>query len=208
VWQDDDIQRSIRRYVAMALESPPWKVRVERREVRDEERPVGVVLIGPVTPLRARSSLIQGNIEEAMPVTVNLYPAIAEGSADDIRTSRLEAAKLKALLADLMTIGLTVTSEEEGRVRNWAGPMTLPLWDYDDVPVTGKDKAGPTNPHDVLWIIPGSLTTSAIQDPDDSHRWSVIASFRVSVERPGRVAPEEETMTVTKVVGSYGGERH
>lgn len=185
----------------MTLPSPPWKLRVERREVRDEERPVGVIVSGPVSTMRARSSRIQGNIEEVMPITVNLYPELPEGNADDLRDGRLEASRLKSQINNLMAIGLTIKTEEEGRRRDWAGPMVLPLWDYDGVDLTGKDKAGPDDPHDTLWIVQGSLSTNAIQDVDDPRRWSVICNFRISIERPGRVPDPDEIADITEVVG-------
>lgn len=204
VWQDDDIVRSVRRYLGMMLGDSgqeEWKLRVERREVKDEQRPVGVVLSGPIQTKRARSSLVQGGVEEVMPLTISLYPPLAGGSVDEIRSGRLNASKLKSLLNDLLVIGLTLTTTEDGRVRNWAGPWVLPLWDYTDVPVTGTEKEGPEDPHAVLWIEENSLAVQALQDPEDAKRWSVIANFRVTLERPGRIAPEAEVMDVERVVG-------
>lgn len=205
MWEDDDIVRSVRRYLAMTLGDSgqeQWKLRVERREVKDEERPVGVVLSGPIQTKRARSALIQGGVEEVMPLTISLYPPLAgSATADEIRSGRLNASKLKSLLNDLLVIGLTVTTTEEGRTRNWAGPWVLPLWDYTAVPVTGIEKDGPAHPHAVLWIEENSLAVQALQDPEDAKRWSVIANFRVTIERPGRTAPEAEVMDVDRVVG-------
>lgn len=205
-WQTDDIKRSIRRYLTMTLESPPWKLRVERREVKDEERPVGVVVAGPKGTTRARAALIQGNVEEVMPITITLYPKLAEGTADSLRSARLEADLLKDQLSDLLNTGLTVTTEESGRLRHWAGPLRLPLWNYEGVPLTGKDKAGPEAPHDVLWVQDESISVDAIQDPEDPRRWTVVANFRVSIERPGRVAAPEETMDVEEIIGEFAGE--
>jgi hypothetical protein len=205
-WAVDDVKRSVRRYLSMTLESPPWKLRVERREVKDEERPVGVVTDGPITVARARAATPQGNVEEIMPVTVTLYPAIASGDVDGLRAGRLEADQLKAQLNELLNTGLTVTTKEEGRVRHWAGPFRLPLWDYADVPLSGEDKAGPEDPHDVLWVVDGSTAVDAIQDPEDARRWTVVANFRVSIERPGRVPGEDEVMDVEDFQGSFVGE--
>lgn len=205
-WEPDDVLRSLRRYLALTLESPPWKIRVERREVKDEHRPVAVITDGPITPVRARTALTQGNIEELMPVSLTLYPPLSESSTDAIRASRLEASKLKAQLRDLLMIGLRITTTEDGRTRHWAGPLRLPLWDYDGVPVTGEDKGGPEDPHDVLWIVDSSLNVNAIQDPEDVRRWTVVATFRVSVERPGRVPAADEIMDVKEIVGTFAGE--
>lgn len=194
----------------MTLESPPWTIRIERREVKDEERPVAVIVDGAAQTLRARSSLIQGNVEEGTPITISLYPEVipAAAKADAFRERRQEATKLKQQMIELLNTGLTVTSEEDDRTRNWAGPLAIPLWDYAGVPLTGKEKAGPADPHDVMWVEEGSINVQAQQDIEDPGRWMVFANFRVTVERPGRVPSEDETMTVTKVVGHYGGERH
>ena len=210
-WEPDDILRSIRRYVAMTLPTddeadPRWTLRTERREVKDEERPVGVVTDGPIATVRARTAQIQGNVEEAMPVTITLYPAVAEATTDSLRLSRLEASRLKAQLNQLLNTGLTVTTTEDGQRRHWAGPFRIPLWDYADVPLTGPDKAGPEDPHDVLWVEEKSVSVNAIQDPDDARRWSVVANFRVSVERPGRVPAPDEMGKVSGVEGSFAGE--
>lgn len=211
MWEPDDITRSIRRYLAMTLptgeeDDPRWKLRVERREVKDEERPVGVVLDGPITSVRARLGLVQGNVEEMLPVTISLYPPVAEASIDSLRTARHEASQLKAQLLQLLNTGLTVTTGTGAARRHWAGPFRVPLWDYADVPLTGAEKKGPADPHDVLWIEEKSVSVNAIQDPDDARRWAVIANFRVSIERPGRVPAEDEKADVSGVEGGFGGE--
>lgn len=208
-WQPDDAVRSIRRYLSMTLASPPWTLRVERREVKNEERPVGVVTDGPLVPLRSRSTLIQGQVEEGLPITISLYPEVVDpkAKADAFRETRLEASKLKAQLSELINTGLTVTTEpKKGETRHWAGPFRIPLWDYEGVPVTGKEKAGPEDPHDVLWVDERSLSVQAIQDPEDPGRWSVIANFRVTIERPGRVPPPDEIADVKALEGHFEGE--
>jgi hypothetical protein len=202
-WQDDDILRSVRRYLAMTLDGPPWKLRVERREVKDEDRPVAVVTSGPLVTTRSRSARFQGNVEEAMPITISLYPELGSSTVDGIRAGRLVSSMLKAQVKELLDTGLTVTTGTGVNRRHWAGPFVLPLWDYEDVDLTGEDKAGPEDPHDVLWVDDKSLNVQAIQDPEDARRWSVIANFRISVERPGRVPDESELMDVDRLVGHY-----
>lgn len=206
-WEPDDVKRSIRRYLAMTLPGPPWVLRVERREVKDEQRPVGVITDGQITTIRGGTpSVIQGNVEEMLPVTVTLYPLIADASTDSLRASRLEADQLKAQLNELLNTGLTVTTEVEGKRRHWAGPFRIPLWDYTGVPLTGEEKAGPEEPHDVLWVEEASLSVNTIQDTEDPRRWTVVANFRVTLERPGRVPGADEMMDVTGVAGSFAGE--
>lgn len=208
MWQDDDILRSVRRYLAMTLgedgtgDTGAWKLRLERREVKDEDRPVGVILSGAMNTMRARTSLIQGAVEEAMPITISLYPRVMSGSIEDVRNGRLEASKLKSQINELVNTGLTITTEEEGRTRNWAGPLSLPLWDYDGVALTGEGKDGPADPHAIMWVDPASLNVDKVQDPEDPVRWAVIANFRISIERPGRTAGKDELMDVNDIVGT------
>jgi hypothetical protein len=206
-FQDDDILRSIRRYLAMTLgedgtgDTGPWKIRLERREVKDEDRPVAVILAGAINTVRARTSLIQGGVEEAMPITISLYPRVMSGSIEDVRNGRLEASKLKSQLNELLNTGLTITTEADGRTINWAGPLRLPLWDYAGVPIVGDEKGGPADPEAVMWVDSASLSVQGIQDPEDPVRWSVIGNFRISIERPGRTASKDDVRDIDRLVG-------
>lgn len=201
MWSDDDILRSVRRYLAMTLEAPPWTLRVERREVKDEERPVGVVVAGALSTSKARTSLIQGDVTEVMPVTITLYPAVADATADGIRAGRLEASKLKSHLNELINTGLTVEAQVEERTVQFAGPFRMPLWDYEGVPLTGEERAGPDDPHAVMWVDEASANVQAIQDLEDATRWTVVANFRVSIERPGRTAPDDQIRDIDRFIG-------
>jgi hypothetical protein len=72
----DDIHRSLRRYVTWLLpDVPVW---TQRAEIRDDARPVGVVEpAGPSTTLFARSSIPQGDVQKTRPWSLMLYPALA-----------------------------------------------------------------------------------------------------------------------------------
>jgi len=183
-------------------DDPRWKIRVERREVSEEERPVGVVVLGDLATIRARTSLIQGEVEQMLPVTINLYPAPSSTSADDLRDGRKVADDLATQLDLLFNTGLTVKVGD----RHFAGPFRIPLWDYAEIPLTGKEKKGPGDPHDVLWVEEKSLLVKAIQDPEDARLWSVIANMRVSFERPGRVPADDEVMDIDSISGAFAGE--
>jgi len=207
VYARDDIARSIRRYLSMTMpvrpeDDPRWKIRVERREVSEEERPVGVVVLGDLSTTRARTSLIQGEVEQMLPVTINLYPAPSSASADDLRSGRREADDLATRLDLLFNTGLTV----KVGARHFAGPFRIPLWDYAEIPLTGKEKTGPGDPHDVLWVEEKSLLVKAVQDPEDARLWSVIANMRVTFERPGRVPAADEYMDIDSLSGTFVGE--
>ena len=209
-WESDDVARSIRRYLDPVLDDA-WTIRLERREVADEDRPVAVVETGPESTLRAREAITQGEVESLMPITITLYPPLGpdpaeeeDPPADPIRAARQAAAQLASGLNRWLAYGLTVTTDlEDGGKRHWAGPFRIPLYDYAGVPLTGPDRAGPKEPHDVLWVPRESVSVEPIQDTDDLRRWSVVCNFRVTVEAPGRERAEDEGYVAEGIEGSY-----
>lgn len=211
-WEDSDIRRSIQRYLEGTLDVD-WTIRTQRRQVSDEDRPVAVVQTGQESVLRAREARTQGEVESLVPVTVTAYPAIPvapdepkEGDPpfDAIREADLAAARIKTQLKRLITAGLTVTTEPKaGETRQWAGPFRIPLYDYAGVPLTGENRGGPVDPHDVLWVQRESLQVNAIQDPEDDTRWTVVCEFRATVEEPGRVVPDAEGYPADHLEGTF-----
>lgn len=211
-WEDTDIKRSIQRYLEGTLDED-WTIRTQRRQVSDEERPVAAVMTGQMSPLRAIEARTQAENESLVPVTITAYPAVPaappeeadpEEPFDAIREADLAAAKLKTQLHRLFTIGLTVTTEpSKDVIRHWAGPFRIPLYDYAGVPVTGPDRGGPEDPHDVLWVQRESLQVNALQDPEDDLRYTVIAEFRATVEEPGRIVPDEEGYVADHIQGAF-----
>lgn len=193
-WSDDSVHRSLRRYLALLL-GDPWELRLEQRGIADEDRPVAVVEMGPRANIRARTSLEQGEVVNGWPVTITCYPAVAP----DERTGRQAAAELRYWLSQWLTVGLEVlAATPDGKP--FAGPWRVPLWDYDEVPLTGPDKAGPADPHDVIWIEEGSDSVTALVDPEDPLRWTVVCEFRCSVEAPGRI---KERTIFTDISGTF-----
>lgn len=187
-WDPDDVARSIRRYLSGTLEAPPWRLRTERREVRDDDRPVGVIDIGEVTVTRAREGVLeQGEVEWLLPVTVSCYPEIEAKEKE----GRHEAELLRAQLLRWIQVGLTVQADG----RDFAGPFRIPLYDYSQTDLSGAAKAGPTEPHDVLFVPRQSLSSAIIQDLEDSLRFTVICEFQATVEMPGRVPPDAPPVT-------------
>lgn len=183
-WDIDDVARSIRRYLAGTLEAPPWTIRTERREVRDDARPVAVIVPGPMLTQRARETRYQGEWTWVAPMTVSCYPAIDK----DERKVANDARKLQAQLQRLIVNGIPVL-DTAGALRS--GPFRIPLYDYSATDLSGPDKAGPEDPHDTIWVERESLNVQGIQDPDDPSRWTVVLEFRASVEAPGAL-PEAE----------------
>lgn len=194
MWTDDDVLRSLQKYLSLLLEGPPWTIRGERREVRDEARPVAVIQLGEASITRARESLSQGEVEELFPVTVTAYPEVGT----DERAARRRAAEVRYLLRRWLLVGLEVSHGG----RSYAGPFRAPLYDFSEVPLEGPGRAEVPPPHDVLWIARESVSTSALQDPDDAVRWTVVADFRLTMESPGRVEGED-LPAVTDLRPSY-----
>lgn len=206
-----DIARSIRRYLTLMWDKESdWTTRTARRVIADDDRPIAVVLLGDRRTVSARTSRNQGNIVEAVPVTIYAYPEVGK----DEMEATVAADIIRDELADLISFGLSPEApepeppeeeepEEEPESEEepappplppaWvakSGPFRIPLWDYAGVPLTGAERAGPEDPHDVIWVDPDSLSVQNLEDPQDGKRRTVVIEFRASIERPGRIEPE------------------
>jgi hypothetical protein len=182
MYDSDSVARSVRRYV-YEMAQDPWTISLERDEVRDDDRPAGVVEVGEARLRDGRVSIPQGNVSRFAPVTVTLYPALLEP-----RKAGRAARQLSSRLDDLITFGADWFDEVTGRPL--AGPERIPLYDYDEIDLDSTDpadRAGAEKPHDWLWA--EDYSTNAVQDPIDPRRWSVILEVRVSWEQPGRTIP-------------------
>lgn len=205
MYEANDVKRSIRKYLAGLLDDT-WTIRIERREVRDEDRPVAVIELGQVSVVRAREALTQGEVETLYPVTVSCYPPLPEAAEDadpppdPIRESEAAAEGVKTLLIRWLMFGLTVRDKDD---RNWAGPYRIPLYDFADTPLTGDNRELKDPPHDVLWVDRDGVSAEAIQDPEDLRRWSVVLDLRVTMEEPGRERAEDETYVAEGIEGTY-----
>lgn len=207
MWTLDDAKLSLRRYIASTIEplpvTPPapqkrWTIRLSREQVRDEERPAGMIESGDlIRSGGSRVALQQGEVMESVPLTVTLWPEVQEP-----REARRRADRLAQHLYDLMRFGLEMEHSVTGRPV--AGPERIPLWDYAETAVSGtaEERTGPEDPHDLLWA--DSYSARAIQDPDDPRRYAVILEVTVSWERAGRVtdtdAPVVTQMPATSVL--------
>lgn len=210
-WESNDLRRSIRKYLSALLDDT-WTIRIERREVRDEERPVAVVELGQEQDLRARETITQGEVETLHPVTINFYPAIPESKGEDpppdiLRESQANAEGLKTLVNRWIMFGLTVTTDlEDGSKRHWAGPFRIPLYDFADTPLTGENREMTDDPHDVVAVLRESHSVESIQDREDLRRWTVVCEFQATMEQPGRERSPEETYEAEGLEGSFAGE--
>lgn len=189
-YSKDDLARSIARYLALMWdEDSGWEIRTAREVVADDARPVAVVLLGQKTVLSARTSRNQGQVMEAVPVTLYAYPLVgaselaARGAGDAIADE----------LNDMVVFGLSPDDDEakeEPTWPRWAGPFHVPIWDYAGVPLEGPDRAGPEDPYGTVEVDPDSLNVDNLEDPQDGKRRTVVCEFRVRIDRPGRTIPE------------------
>jgi hypothetical protein len=210
MFEPDDVARSVRRYLGLLLPTgppPDWTLRLERRNVSDDARPVGVVLLGEATTIEARETLEQGTVVDQYPVTVYLYPEVAE----DAQVARREGDALRSLLHRLMKLGPALKDgppellDENERPK--AGPYRLPLWDWDGIPSVGeaKDREPPEHAHDAMIVVSDSLNVQNLDDEEDERRRTVVCEFRLWVESPGRT-DDRAGGVVTGISGTFGGE--
>jgi hypothetical protein len=199
-WTEDDVVRSLRRYVAEMLDD--WVIRLQREEVRDDERPAAVIEAGVVSAPMARAAIDQGDVENVLPVTFTAYPSM-EGS---VRDAGKRARDLKQHLSDLITYGLDLGDDAGGRPL--AGPFRIPLYDYADVALSGPDRAGPVEPGGRILVRDHSADD--VQDPIDPKRWTVVLELRLAWYRPGRRGPVGEPLRDQPLIGTpdFTGQGH
>lgn len=210
MYEPDDVARSIRRYLGSILEEgppPDWTVRLERREVSDDERPVGVVLLGDVTTIQARETFDQGNVVDLYPVTVYLYPRVGETA----QVARREGDVIRSLGHQLLKYGVPLEGIDAAYLgdddRPKAGPFHIPLWNWDGVAAEDEENREPPEVAQSTMRIPReSLSAQNLDDPDDERRRSVVLEFRVEVEMPGRIDDRADGGVVTGLPGHFGGE--
>lgn len=189
----DDVTRSLRRYLSQTLEADEagksWRIRLEREQVKDDQRPVAVLDLGRIAHPFRRAALDQGAVTAAAPVTVTAYPE----TAGTVRAAGLRARTLQQHLEDVGTFGLDLGSAPRfpgGPPRPRAGPGRIPVYDFAGVAVEGPaaDRRLPAGAEPIGWARVEDSGTDAVQDPEDPRRWSVVWELRLSWERGGRVA--------------------
>lgn len=206
MYELDDVLLSVRRYYSLALPGD-WRIRLERIQVADDERPAAVLEAGvKTTPVR-RASIDQGPVTERVPVTLTAYPSL-DGS---VRAAGRRARQLATLLERVTSYGLDLglfPAPDPRFGRPLAGPDHIPLWDYADVAVEGDagDRTGPTLPHD--WVLVEDSSAQPVQDLEDERRWTVICELQLAWDSPGRIPQDflDEPIATGPIHGSYGGE--
>lgn len=178
----DDRLRSIRRMIAVGMEKVErYDLHTQRMQVADDARPAG--LVEPSTVAIAlgnpRTTVVAGDVQKQQTFAVILYVDFDE--TEDPRASRLRAHQHAQRLDDIVTLGLV--SDDDPPVSICA-PFTVPLYDYEGVPISGPDRAGPADPYAFAEVT--AWTVQPVQDPLDDRRWSVAGSMRVTWWDAGR----------------------
>lgn len=194
-----DIRRSLRRYVAQILGAPPWTVRMQRTRVSDDERPVAIVEQGIMTTPYARAGMqadYQGDVQKMAPFTVVCYPELGDTAAVSGETAQQ--------LADLLDAGFGrgLVTDDVPPVYI-GGAYRVPIYDFAGVPLTGADRAGPTDPY-MHANVDEAFSVRPIQDALDELRYTVTCSLRVTWWAGGLITPSAPLATA--MPGTYGGE--
>lgn len=192
----DDVFRSLRRYTAMILGSPPWRVRLQRVRVSDDDRPVAVLEPGLLGTPIARRTIPQGDVQKQQTFTIVCYPEL--GSTAD------EAGEAARQLAGLLDAGFSrglVTSDTPPV--NVGAPFRLPIWDYAGVPLTGANRSPAGDPYTHA-DIDQSFNVRPIQDAMDELRYTVVCTLRMTWWQGGRAYPPQPIAVA--VPGTFGGD--
>jgi hypothetical protein len=172
-----DVQRSARRWLALALADDAWSLEDERIEVADDQRPVGIVeATTGLAVAFARSSVPQGDVQKRVTVTMTLYPETTGTGQECGRRARA----LVDAITDAWTIGLVIPPVG-AVVEVPLYPAALPLWDFgalaDDVTVQGAP---------LSYAMADSVTIRDVGDPLDDRRWTVVCELRLTWWSGGR----------------------
>jgi hypothetical protein len=194
-----DVLRSCRRYVSLILGSPPWTVRVGRVRADDDQRPVAVVdASSPLTTLFSRAGTFsQGDVRKGRTLTVVCYPTLGQTAQE----SAMIAEELAALLNDGFERGL-VTADTPPK--NIGAPWRLPLYDFAGVPMTGAERAGPTEPYAYANVTDTGFNVRPIQDAMDELRYTVAATVPLTWWRAGRTG--RDGPIIRDIPATWGGE--
>lgn len=170
----DDIRRSLRRYVALLLNSPPWTVRLQRTRVSDDERPVAIIDPQMLTTVWSRAGMRSGpsgDQQKAQPFAITCYPVLGDTAA--------AASEIATTLAHLLDAGFSrgLVTDDVPAVR-YGAPWRIPVWDYVGVPVSGPGRAGPASSYAHASV--DQFNVRPIQDPLDELRFTVVANLRVT----------------------------
>jgi hypothetical protein len=190
----DDVLRSLRRYVAMILGSPPWTVRLQRVSVSDDERPVAVLEPGALTTLFARRAVNQGDVEKAQTITVVCYPVVGADTPNSAEAARQ--------VAGLLDAGVSRGCVDATTGAFVGGPWRVPVYAFAGVPLTGQTRQGPSSPY-MHASVAQTFSVRPIQDALDERRYTVTATIPLTWWQGGRVPPPAPRATRGLVPGAW-----
>lgn len=198
---NEDAIRSVRRWVASALGSPPWRVRLAMDG--RFKRPFALV----DTPTqRSDSQAAAATVLHDLPIQIHLYPLVP----DDPVNVRASAARLIAERAgELLTtaLALGVVDAADPTVRSYYG--RIPLWDYTDadgnpLPLesTAADPMASVATRryapDYLWV-PDGWTVRVMPEASEDQLFVVVANLRVQWNRNAHLRSPGTTLTSVQI---------
>lgn len=180
----NDAHRSLTRWLAFALGSPPWRLALEPKDVENRPLPSGYVI--PTDAPRARrprTTIPQGDVDWSAPFAAYLVPA-TDGS-------RNAAILLASGVTRAFAHGVVVQQGSPPVATSIGGPERIPLWNYDGVPSEGSaaQRRPPANAYGYAWADP--YAAEPRQDPDDG-TWSVLMTCTLAWRAGGRVHAGEQ----------------
>ena len=179
-----DAIRSLKRYVSECL--PDWEVRLAEEQAAFR-RPC--VLVGPAGAERWSGPATR--TDSVLPTSIHCYPEAGASPAE----AMLGALGIAEALYQGFRVGI-----------GYGGPMRVPLWDYDDVPldqpaVSRLAYPGDDNRWHGDYLRVAGLSVNRIRDPDDPNLYDVVADCRLGWSRGGRLPSEGETMRSFTITG-------
>jgi hypothetical protein len=167
----EDTWRSIKRMLSFVF-ADPWTIRLEPAQYAEEERPLIILeTVGELTRTGVQPTIPSRQHVLAQTFLATAYPHVP----DDPREAREAADMVLGAFEGLVNIGWIEDDVSLG------GPLRLPLWDYEGVPLDGPDRGNPY-PADqwyaMAWVDSASGVT--LPDPEDDRRYTVPYTMRLS----------------------------
>lgn len=196
------VHRSVRRWLNDLL-SDDWTIHLESRFRSGEDvgRPLAwVEQVGATSNSGARiGGIPQGDYARSAAFVATLLPAGGELPQE----STVEAMELAEMLQRSVEVGVVTFTPEPGTPTLVHPPMRFPVWDYDGVPVKGRNRQGPADPFQYADVL--DVSSRAIPDPDSETLYAVALSLRLrwwtggAVALPGEVIAETMSGTYTPI---------
>ena len=199
-----DVIRSVQRWSALALyatSNSPWPVEIVEEQVPDLPRPFAIVSpLSPVRPVSFTSGLEGQPIRYNATLSLTAFPSY-EGGA---RVANAEAYRVLGGIQACVLRGLFLAPVGDDFPVRFAHPTLIPLFDYEGVPVSGPNRAGPDVPYAQMDI--DDFGGRVIPDPDDDARFTVVCDIVLSFFGQGAVRAAWEAPPTVAMPPSWGGD--